>query len=142
MNLKFEKVNFINSKVQEYKKEGYSCGTASLKALAEAYGISLCLELEYQSMFFSNGGYVKDRCAFFQSAAVIIGFWFGRIDSSVKRDNCREAMEILSETFSRNLGGYLCKNMEKCSDFQNEEYIELLSYTVVEALESILKKIV
>ncbi|MDO4473964.1 MAG: C-GCAxxG-C-C family (seleno)protein [Eubacteriales bacterium] len=142
MNEKSEKIYYLNHNIREYKKEGYPCGPASLKALAETYGVSLCLELEYQGLIFTNGGYVKDRCAFFQSAAVIIGLWLGRTDPSVKRDAYRQAMGILSETFSKNVGSYLCQNISECSDFQNEECLESLSQTVIESLDYILENIV
>lgn len=142
MNGKSEKIYYINNRIREYKKEGYHCGPASLKALAETYRVSLCLELQYQSLFFSCGGFIKDRCAFFQSAVVIIGLWLGRSDPSVKRDDYREAMGILSKKFSDNLGSYLCRDISECSDFQNEECLESLSRTVVEALDSIFENIV
>lgn len=120
---------------QRLISEGYLCGPASLMALAKAYEMPLCYELRCQSELFTKGGGVYDRCAFFQSAAVIIGLRFGRFVPTVDRGRYRDAMQILSDTFIKNHKGYLCKQLESCEN--NKEITHKLLHTTVEALEKI-----
>lgn len=123
---------------EEFKRlidEGYLCGQASLMALAKAYEIPLCYELKCQSELFTQGGGVYDRCAFFQSAAVIIGLCLGRTLPTVERKKYRDAMEILSGTFMEEHDGYLCKQFKDCET--NKKIAQELLHTTVEALEKI-----
>ena len=120
---------------QRLINEGYLCGPASLRALAKAYEIPLCYDLKCQSELFTKGGGVYDRCAFFQSAAVIIGLKLGRITPDTDRDRYRSAMQVLDDSFTEAYDGYLCKQFPDCDN--NKEIAQKLVHTTVEALEVI-----
>ena len=133
-----ERSEKVKEEFKRLKSEGYLCGTAGLIALAKAYGIPLCHELECQSILFTRGGGVFDRCAIFQSAAVLIGLRFGRISPLEERKRYREAMKILSDAFSSETGGYLCRQFPECAE--NDDITKRLLETAVEALEKISEK--
>lgn len=126
----------LKQKTELLRQEGYLCGPASLKILAEAYKIPLCHELECQSEMFTYGGGVYNRCSVFQAATVIIGVWYGRSTPQEPRDTYRNAMRILSEAFTEKYGGYLCSNFLGCKENNSECFIHLLE-TAIMALDYI-----
>lgn len=126
----------VKQKIELLRQEGYLCGSVSLIILAEAYKVPLCHELECQSKMFTYGGGVYNRCAVFQAAAVIIGIWYGRSSLRESRDRYRNAMRILSDTFRKEYGGYLCRDFSKCQEGNEECFICLLE-TAIKALDNI-----
>lgn len=130
-----EREIIVQEEFERLISEGYLCGPASLMALAKAYEIPLCNEVICQSELFTKGGGVYDRCAFFQSAAVMIGLCLGRTLPTVDRRRYRDAMQILSDTFIKNHNGYRCKQLANCE--KDKEITHKLLHTTVEALEKI-----
>lgn len=132
-----ERIAYARECLRKCIVEGYECGPACLKTLADTYEISLSQALKWESLTFSQGAGVYDRCAAFQAAATIIGIWYGRTSPKVRRTRYREDMGILSETFYRKLGSYRCKDFEECKDNCDYQKIEPMIQTAVEALEQI-----
>ena len=130
-----EREKIVREEFLRLINEGYLCGPASLMALAKAYEIPLCYELKCQSELFTKGGAVYDRCAFFQSAAVLIGLCLGRTIPTVDRKRYREAMEMLSATFIKNHNGYFCGQFKDCG--KDSRVAQALLNTTVWAFEKI-----
>lgn len=111
--------------MEEYMNKGYLCGQAAMKALAGAYEIPLCQEIVHQSLVFTEGGGVGDRCAVFQASLVLIGIRYGRIRADKDREVMRQAAVKLAEDFRKKEGSYLCRglydgNRESCIQFAGE----------------------
>ena len=97
--------------MKEYMDKGYLCGQAAMKALARAYKIPLCQEIIHQSLSFTEGGGVGDRCALFQASVVLVGLQYGRISPKQNRDVMRQAALKLAEEFRREEGSYFCRDL-------------------------------
>ena len=95
--------------MKEYMDKGYLCGRAAMEALAGAYEIPLCQEIIHQSLAFTEGGGVGDRCAVFQAVKLAEGFrkaegsYVCRELYNGNRESCiqyaGEAADLLSEIF-------------------------------------------
>lgn len=131
-----ERSEEIKQKTELLQQEGYVCGPASLKILAEAYKIPFCHELECQSKMFTHGGGVGNRCAVFQAATVIIGVWYGRSNPQESREPYRNAMRILSDTFQKEYGGYMCRYFTDCEEVNEASFVHLME-TAAKALDNI-----
>ena len=136
-----ERIEKVKEEFHRLSNEGDLCGPASLKAMAKAYEIPLCYELECMSNLFTNGGGVHDRCAFFQATAVLIGIRYGRTMPDTDRKQYREKMQILSNVFHEKMQGYMCRDFVECQGGRNKEFVEKILETAVEALEIIKRDI-
>lgn len=133
---KVDRTLVVCNSIRNLKCKGYPCGKVSMMSLAEAYGISLCREIVLQSEVFTRGDWCNDRCAMFQSAAVLVGLKFGRVYPSEK-NLCRPRMEILSSTFTKYSDGYMCSDFPRCRELEDDESMKKLVMIVVEALDKI-----
>lgn len=111
--------------MKEYMDKGYLCGQAAMEALAGAYEIPLCQEIIHQSLAFTEGGGVGDRCAVFQASLVLIGIQYGRIHPDKGREVMRQAAVKLAEGFRKAEGSYVCRelyngNRDACIQYAGE----------------------
>lgn len=97
--------------MKEYMDKGYLCGQAAMKALAGAYEMPLCQEIIHQSMTFTEGGGVGDRCAVFQASLALIGMRYGRSGPEEDRETMRRAAAKLAVGFRKEAGSYHCRDI-------------------------------
>ena len=114
---------------------GMPCGPAFVDALGRVFGVEIGHQIHRQSLMFSEGGGVGDRCAAFQACVAIVGLAFGRSDTAEDIRAVRGLNRRIADTFNEDLGGYLCCGAQACDATQKESRMRCATHALRRAFE-------
>ena len=103
-----ELVRIVLERSREYKKLGFTCSEAALRALLEGFEIEWSDKEKQIGSIYSRGSFIGDRCGILEVALLIVSYKYGRNDCRRKHLEDRMLSRKLHQRVDAELGSTFC----------------------------------
>ena len=113
-NLDPEKIiNEAGRLAVEYKRKGFHCPEATIRAVPEALEIPLSADVIRSACgFFGGGGGTGDRCGIVEAGIMLISFLYARMHPLQSEQNVRTLVSRWIDEFRKEVGFIHCRDIK------------------------------
>lgn len=97
----------------EYKRKGYHCPEATIRAIPEALGFPVSADVIRSACgFFGGGGGTGDRCGIVEAGIMLISYLYARMYPLQSEQNVRTLVSEWIRRFQAETGFIYCRNIK------------------------------
>lgn len=110
---KEEIINRAGDLVVAYKRQGFHCPEATIRAIPEALGIAMPSDVIRSACgFFGGGGGTGGRCGIVEAGIMILSFLYGRMHPLQSEQDVRTVVSKMILAFEKEIGAVNCRDIK------------------------------